>query len=209
MGPTNAHLQHSRARARWAVTLSASLLFGAAAMHFIMVTVHMQEARAQGLFFVVLAVAQVVLGVLVLRHLDTKVAYAGILVSGASILLYILAVTVRPPFGDDADNPDLVGYSTKLLEVLTIVALVYLLLWRIKAMPSPPKRARLQIVAAVVGGLVLGGAIYGIGIAVEPLFPWLKEGESHNMGHGGAEGGTGNGTMGGMKMLMPERAAAG
>jgi len=170
-------------------TVAAGLLVAAGTLHFVLAPTHMAEARAQGLFFLVLATVQVVLGLLVLRHLSGRVCYAGILVSGASLMLWVITRFTPPPFGDEIDSLDILAITTKVLETATLLLFVYLLLWRASVTRPMPRRARAYVAIVVVGSFVLGAAAYGAGVASEGI-TWLGKGEEHTHSHTDAAGET-------------------
>ncbi|MGH2683394.1 MAG: hypothetical protein ACRDIX_09205 [Actinomycetota bacterium] len=124
------------AGAAWrTVARGAAVLFlsGSAVIHFSQVEVHLEEWRPAGMTFLALAGAEVVLVVATLIAASRATYLAGIWVSQATILLWILSRTVGIPFGPEAFEPESVGrpdLMATILEGLTIVALLPLFLDR-------------------------------------------------------------------------------
>ena len=105
--------------------LLAAGLVGSAAIHVAVVPEHLREWSAAGFFFVVLAIAQLALGLLVIVRLDRLVLGAVVAVSVVPLVLWLVSRTVGMPIGPETWTPEAVGLAdvaSCLLEVVTLAA---------------------------------------------------------------------------------------
>jgi hypothetical protein len=90
------------------VRLAAIASLGAAIVHFAVVPTHWQEWMPSGLFFVSLALFQLIWARLVLARTTTPVLAAGIMLNVGAVALWALSRTSGAPFGPHAGEPEFV-----------------------------------------------------------------------------------------------------
>ena len=91
-----------------AARLAAIASLGAALIHFAAAPTHWQEWMPSGLFFVTIALFQLIWARVVLTRTTTPVLAAGILVNVGALALWALSRTAGAPFGPHAGEPELV-----------------------------------------------------------------------------------------------------
>ena len=109
---------------RLAARLAAIASLGAAVIHFAVVPTHWQEWMPSGLFFVSIALFQLIWARVVLARPSTAVLAAGIMANVGACALWALSRTAGAPFGPHAGEPELVqaaGLCALLLEVYVIM----------------------------------------------------------------------------------------
>ena len=131
----------------------AALSVGAAAIHFAVVFEHFDENVLYGVFFLVIAWAQLIWAALVLWRPSRPVLWLGLLGNAIIIAVYLASRTVGLPFGPDLNHPEAVG-GLDVVSVVLEVALIAgcaALLWR-PALANRPVRRRGT--AGTIAGLV-------------------------------------------------------
>jgi hypothetical protein len=93
---------------RLAARLAALASFGAATIHFAVVPAHWQEWMPAGLFFVSIALFQLIWAAVVLARTTGPVLAAGIMLNVGAIALWCLSRTAGAPFGPHAGQAELV-----------------------------------------------------------------------------------------------------
>jgi lipoprotein signal peptidase len=93
---------------RLAARLAAIASLGAAVIHFAVVPTHWQEWMPSGLFFVLIALFQLIWAQMVLARTTTPVLTAGIMVNVGAVALWAVSRTAGAPFGPHAGEPELV-----------------------------------------------------------------------------------------------------
>lgn len=112
--------------------------FGAAAVHFVVMPEHFEEATLYGVFFVVAATLQVVFGLLVLARPTRPLIVVGLVGNLVVIALWAVTRTVGIPVGPDNGHPESVSGLDVIatgFEVL-IVSGSLALLWRRHIRPA-------------------------------------------------------------------------
>ncbi|KUI31628.1 hypothetical protein AU196_10785 [Mycobacterium sp. IS-1742] len=104
MSPRAATKTDSKLAAR----LAALASLGAAVIHFAVVPAHWQEWPPAGLFFVALAVCQLIWAFVVLGLATTPVLAGGILLNLGAVALWAVSRTAGAPFGPHAGDAELV-----------------------------------------------------------------------------------------------------
>lgn len=115
----------TRTDSRLALKLAALASFGAAIIHFAVVPTHWQEWLPSGLFFVSIALFQLIWARLVLARMTTSVLAAGIMLNVGAIALWALSRTSGAPFGPHAGEPELVRAAdlcALLLQIYVVMA---------------------------------------------------------------------------------------
>ncbi|MFF2242713.1 hypothetical protein ACFVTM_00835 [Arthrobacter sp. NPDC058130] len=142
----------------------AAALFGSAAIHAAVVPEHLREWAAAGVFFAILAAAQLALGLLLLGRRRRAVLLAVAAASVVPLALWLGSRTVGLPFGPTAGAPELAGLAdiaAGVLELGALVAAVGLLRDKGQHPRRPPASAHIRslpVVAAIaVGVLGLAG----------------------------------------------------
>ena len=108
-----------------AARLAALASLGAAVIHFAVAPTHWQEWMHSGLFFVVIALFQLIWAKAVLTRPTTTVLAAGIVGNVGIVALWAVSRTAGPPFGPHAGVPELVQSAdlcTLLLEIYIVMA---------------------------------------------------------------------------------------
>lgn len=170
----------------WQIIGAATLVLGAGVLHFVYAPLHLGAARGQGLFFLLLGFAQVGWGAAVLRNPSPRSYLVGFLaVTVMPAVLYVATRFVAAPFADDAEGVDFIGAATFVGEAGGAILLAWHGLrvgiqWR-----EPDIRPVPLVALLVVGGLLMAGAAYGVGLGVEATVPWLGEPEGGGDGMGG------------------------
>jgi len=169
----------------WAPVLrwtAAVTLAGEAAIHVSVVESHARVWLPEGLFFVVLALAETALALAIAARRRTSAHQAAIALSLATVALWVVSRTAGVPVGPQPWVPEAVGRAdaaATLLELATAIALGPIVL------PSPgPAATRVALgatTAAAIGATVFalapGGAgdlhEHGAGVAVRvpPVSP--------------------------------------
>lgn len=93
---------------RLAARLAAIASLGAAVIHFAVVPTHWQEWMPSGLFFVSIALFQLIWARVVLARPTTAVTVFGIIVNAGAVALWAQSRTAGAPFGPHAGEPELV-----------------------------------------------------------------------------------------------------
>lgn len=91
-----------------AARLAALASFGAAIIHFAVTPTHWQEWMPAGVFFLSLALFQLLWARIVLARPTNLVLAAGVLLNAGAIVLWALSRTAGPPFGPHAGQAELV-----------------------------------------------------------------------------------------------------
>ena len=139
------------AKARRELEVDAAVLAVAAGLiHAVAGVSHLGEYWLFGVFFALLAVAQVGWGALVYRGASRRVLVAGAAGSAAVALLWLVTRTVGLPFGPHAGSPEPVGVLDVLatLDEQVVVAIVLALV------RFPRLRPRVILAAARTGPVV-------------------------------------------------------
>lgn len=98
-----------RTDSRLAARLAALASLGASVIHFAVVPAHWQEWAPAGLFFLAIALFQLVWSRVVLVHTTTLVLAAGILVNVGAVVLWALSRTSGAPIGPHAGQIEIVA----------------------------------------------------------------------------------------------------
>ena len=99
----------ARATDGWlAARLAAIASLGAAIIHFAVVPAHWQEWPPAGLFFVAIALFQLIWARVVLARTTPPVLAAGIIVNVGALALWAVSRTAGAPFGPHAGEPEVV-----------------------------------------------------------------------------------------------------
>ncbi|NUO91394.1 MAG: hypothetical protein HOQ18_11310 [Dermatophilaceae bacterium] len=102
-------------------------LLGAAVIHVAVVPEHLTEWAAAGLFFIVLAAAQLLLGLAVLVRPTRIVRIASVVVAAGPIVLWFVSRTVGLPLGPEPGVPEALGMSDLVCAVLEAAAVAFAL----------------------------------------------------------------------------------
>jgi hypothetical protein len=148
----------ARSASSWQVGLALTSL-AAAAIHFAVTGDHFQEGVAIGLFFAILAWAQVLWAVGILLAPSRLLLAAGIAGNLVVVVIWAVSRTTGLPFGAEAGTPEPVGAADVAATVLELVIVggAALVLGRHALSETPGVRLSL---------VPLGLAIVGVSIAV-------------------------------------------
>lgn len=149
----------ARATDGWlAARLAAIASLGAALIHFAVVPAHWHEWPPSGLFFVAIALFQLIWARVVLARTTTPVLAAGILVNVGALTLWALSRTAGAPFGPHAGEPESVqGADLCALLLQIYVAMGAGWVWYRGRQREP--------ISAVANAVILVGAVAVIALA--------------------------------------------
>jgi hypothetical protein len=147
-----------RARSEPAL-LVASLAWAAGIMHAAASAQHLHEWPAAAVFFAVLAVAQVGLGVWLWARPDGRALVAAAAGSAAVVALWAVSRTAGLPFGPEAGDPESVGVLDVLAtaDELLLVACAVALARGGGRVLLHPAVVRVALVASLAGAMLGGG----------------------------------------------------
>jgi hypothetical protein len=187
MAPRAAKKTDSRLAAR----LAAIASFGAAVIHFAVAPTHWQEWIPSGLFFVSIALFQLIWALAVLARPATAVLAAGIAANVGAAALWALSRTAGAPFGPHAGEPELVraaGLCALLLEVYVVMGAGWVWYRGRQAQPIPAFANALVLLGA--GAVIAAAATVGTasGLQHDHHAPAGAEPEHHEPSIGHAEG---------------------
>lgn len=146
-----------------AARLAAIASLGAAVIHFAVVPTHWQEWMPSGLFFVSIALFQLIWAIVVLAQPSTLVLAAGIAANVGVAALWALSRTAGAPFGPHAGEPELVqaaGLCTLLLEVYVVMAAGWV--WYRRHQPELISAFSNAIVLLAAGAVIAAAATVGV-----------------------------------------------
>lgn len=188
----------------WQIIGAATLVLGAGVLHFVYAPMHLAAARGQGLFFLLLGFAQVGWGALVLRHPSPRSYLFGFLaVTVMPAVVYAVTRFIAAPFADEAEGVDFIGGATFVGETGGAILLAWHGLRQGIQWRQPDLQPVALVALLVVGGLVVAGVAYGIGLGAEELVPWLGEPDG---GHGESSAGGHHATANASPVSVPRLA---
>jgi hypothetical protein len=159
VAPKAAKKTDSRLAARLAAIASA----GAALIHFAVVPTHWQEWMPSGLFFLSIALFQLIWARVVLARPGTAVLGVGIVANVGVVALWALSRTAGAPFGPHAGEPELVqaaGLCALLLEVYVVMGAGWV--WHRGGQPEPIPASANAIVLLGIGAVIASAATVGV-----------------------------------------------
>ncbi|MGQ9908707.1 MAG: MbnH family di-heme enzyme [Candidatus Flexifilum sp.] len=162
--------------------LAGFTLLIAGIVHLVIAPDHLSHAPAHGLAFGAIGLAQVGWAVLAWRQRADRARSTGLLISGIAlsggiIELWLLTHFVRTPFADSAHALDLAAVVTKFAELFALTALLALLMLRGET-PVHLRRVIGRAAGGTLSAIVIGFALWGMGLLAEPLLP--ASGHSHD-----------------------------
>ena len=179
----------------WQLIGASALVIGAGVIHFMYAPIHLAEARGQGIFFLVLAFTQVGWGAAALRNASPRTYVFGLVAASTMPgVLYLVSRFVAPPFSDEAEGFDIMGWAVLLSELGAAGLLVWHGLRQGIEWRNPDLAPGALAAVLVVAGLVGVGVGYGVGMAADAVVPWLGEPEG---GEGDEDTGGGHATAAG------------
>jgi hypothetical protein len=136
-------------------------LLGSAAIHAAVIPQHLTEWGAAGVFFILLAAAELAVAGLLFVRLQPNLLLAAAALSLAPLALWLYSRTLGMPFGPGAGSPEPVGLADLAacaLEVLTLLVAVVLLrgIGRLQLRPATSAHVRGLAVVAVVAVTFIG-----------------------------------------------------
>lgn len=176
--------------ATWMTQGAATLVLGAGVLHLVLAPAHLAEARAQGIFFIALGIGQLGWGAVFMRNPSPRAYVVGLVF--ATVMpagLYAATRFLPAPFALGAEDFDIIGVATLTAEILATFLLVVHGVRADVAWRRPTIRPAALAVSLIVIGVGAAGAMYGVGIALEPVAPWLGEGEDVHAEQGAEESG--------------------
>jgi hypothetical protein len=187
MAPRAAKKTDSRLAAR----LAAIASLGAAVIHFAVVPTHWQEWMPSGLFFVSIALLQLIWALVVVARPTTAVLAAGIAANVGAAALWALSRTAGAPFGPNAGEPELVqaaGLCALLLEVYVVMGTGWV--WYRGHQSEPISAFANAIVLLGAGTVIAAAATVGVasGLQHNHHAPAGAEPEHHKPSIGHVDG---------------------
>lgn len=187
MAPKAAKKTDSRLAAR----LAALASLGAAVIHFAVVPTHWQEWIPSGLFFVSIAVFQLIWAQAVLARPTTAVIAVGITGNVGAAALWAMSRTAGAPFGPHAGEPELVRAAdlcALLLEIYVVMGAAWV--WYRGRQAEPIPAFANAIVLLGFGVVIASAATAGVasGLQHDHHSPAGAEPDHHTSTVGHAEG---------------------
>jgi hypothetical protein len=146
-----------------AARLAAFASLGAAIIHFAVVPAHWKEWIPSGLFFVAVALFQLIWARMLLVRTTTGVLAAGIVGNVGAIALWVVSRTAGAPFGPHAGEPEFVqaaGLCALLLEVYVVMGAGWV--WYRGQNPAPIPAFVNAIVLLGLGAVIASAATVGV-----------------------------------------------
>jgi len=172
-----------------AARLAAIASLGAAVIHFAVVPTHWKEWIPSGLFFVSIALFQLIWARVLLARTTTTVLVAGIVGNVGAAALWALSRTAGAPLGPHAGEPELVqaaGLCALLLEIYIVMGAGWA--WYRGRQPEPLSAFANAIVLLGLGAVIASAATVGVasGLAHDHHGPAGAQPEHHplTIGHG-------------------------
>jgi hypothetical protein len=150
-----------------AARLAAIASLGAAVIHFAVVPTHWQTWLPSGLFFLSMALFQLIWARLVLARPAAAVLAAGIAANAGAAALWALSRTAGAPFGPHAGEPELVqaaGLCTLLLEIYVVMGAGWV--WYRGQHPAAISAFSNAIVLLGAGAVIAAAATAGVASSV-------------------------------------------
>src|SRR5689334_2859319 len=125
---------------RLAVRLAALASLGAAVIHTAVVPAHWQEWTPSGMFFVGLALVQLIWARVVIVHTTIATLTAGVLINGGAIVLWAVSRTAGAPFGPNAGHVELIAGAdvcAALLQTYVVMGAGWVLYRGLRGAPVP------------------------------------------------------------------------
>ena len=138
----------------------ASLSAAAAAIHFAVVFEHFKDYTLYGVFFLVLAWAQLIWPAVLLWRPSRAWLWLGLAGNAAVLVVYVASRTAGLPFGPDLHHPEPVGALDVVSCVLEFALITgcAALVWRPSLVDRPVRRGGVAAAAAVLAVPVLAVA---------------------------------------------------
>jgi hypothetical protein len=173
--------QADRRQTVW-IGAAVLLIILAGIIHLVIMPKHWDHAPAHGLFFGLVGLLQIGWGIAFWQRPSSTLYYAGFLLAGGLISLWVITRLWTAPFHAGPEPVDLAGVVCKLAELLALFSLAAL------AFTATAVGETKRLVAASLGlllalSIVAGVGTYGVAIAAEPLFPGLMAGHEHDDDH--------------------------
>jgi hypothetical protein len=172
-----------------AARLAAIASLGAAVIHFAVVPTHWKEWIPSGLFFVSIALFQLIWARVLLARTTSAVLAAGIVGNVGAAALWALSRTAGAPFGPHAGESEFVqaaGLCALLLEVYVVMGASWA--WYRGQQPEPISAFANAIVFLGLGAVIASAATVGVtsGLHHDHHAPAGAEPEHHpsTIGHG-------------------------
>ena len=164
------------------ILLSVITTILAGIIHLVLVSAHMEHARAHGLFFLLVGIAQILWGVKVWRQPSRGLYYIGAVMAGWLIVLYGVTRLLPAPFSHGPEAVEAIDIVCKLCEALGLISLL-ILIFQGLLLHGTRVNAWRAISLILLVSVLAGLATYRIARAAEPILPWLAgpaEGHHHD-----------------------------
>lgn len=153
---------------------SAATTMLAGVIHIWIVPQHWEHAPAHGLLFLIVGIVQIIWGIAVWKQPSTRLYYAGVLMAGWLIVLYVITRLLPAPFGHGGPEAvDTIGLICKLCEVLGMFSL-FVLIFQGLVLKTSRFIAWRAVALTMLLSFISGFATYDLALAAEPAFPQLS-----------------------------------
>ncbi|KUI33541.1 hypothetical protein AU195_00510 [Mycobacterium sp. IS-1496] len=166
-----------------AARLAALASLGAAVIHFAVVPAHWQEWPPAGLFFVAIAVFQLIWAFVVLGLATTSVLAAGILLNVGAVALWAVSRTAGAPFGPHAGDAELAQAAdlcALLLQIYVVMGAGWVVYRGRYGQPIPAFANALVLLGAA--GVVTLASTVGVASGLRHGHHAPAEAEAHHHG---------------------------
>jgi hypothetical protein len=141
-------------------------------VHLFLAPEHYQHASAHGIFFVLAGFAELAWVYVFMRRQSEQIYYAGIMIAGGLIVLWVVTLVLPAPFEHLVQVIDFKGIICKLSELVGIVALVKLA--SLGKVAGVARRSFLHLLSeALIVSLFIGVGTYVASHSFEPMMPFL------------------------------------
>jgi hypothetical protein len=145
----------------------ALLSAGAGIIHLSLVSEHMHEARAFGVFFLASGIAQLVWAVLASGALNRRALLIACVGNAAIVALWVVSRTSGLPIGPEPWVPEAVGFPdivATTYEVLIVIGSIWLLRSQDRLLRSGVVSLARRVSLAIVLMLTLAAALWAVGV---------------------------------------------
>ena len=157
----------------WKAKSAALLMLVAGIIHFIIIPHHWEHAPAHGIAMGVTGVLEVIWAIAYWLRPSRILAQIGVILAVSMIALWAITRIAPAPFTNEAEEVDISGVLTKILEAISAAALLAVVL---NAAPEAGAgwSAWRSVVSVLVISVLLAAGVYEVARAAQPLFPQLS-----------------------------------
>lgn len=158
--------KNSKAAVSPYVVIASLATLVAGILHVTLVASEHKDIALEMIFFISIGLAQILWAVWFYSSKRFKEAYfAGLVLNGAVLVVWLLSRTVEPPFGGDVEEFGQLDIIIALLQVIAIVASAYCV-----AVLSKPKDRKKQWMLAIIVPVISGMLLFAGGRVTAEVF---------------------------------------